>query len=367
MNNPHHDDRITVWVGEESVLDVPPSHPLVIHETARDESSELSFWNEWRDILPGLVEVRRFTRLEQAGRLVVIPHALWDYRRAGRMKELMRFNERVVRSGRVPILYTAAYEYRRRPGEILFNTGRYLQSWDRVKVNVATPAWLFDIGTAAGSLAKPDTPTIGFVGATAYPSRTHRLMKSLPLPWSFLRSAACSGEINSRLPLSARYLMASSVRERVLRAASESTRVKASIITRDNSFFPQSAAYKDQARKEYVANIRDNCYTLCIRGTENYSYRLFEVMSAGRLPVIIDTNMRLPSLAGFGEWSEFSVVVPVHEIDSLGDHVRRFHDNLSEQAFQLACRRSREAFEYLLPARFFPRLMAEGLFSRPVD
>jgi hypothetical protein len=367
MNNDSRNHILEVWVGEECLLDTPASHPLVMHGTPRDDSPEHAFWNEWRDALPGVVQVRQFSRLDEAGRFVVIPHAVWDYRRAGRMRQMLGFKERVLRSGRVPVLYTAAYEYRRRRGEILFNTGRYLRSWDRAEANVATPAWLFDIGDDAAPLEKPDVPTIGFVGATAYPSRTQKLMKLLPLPWWALRLLACSGELNSMLPLTARFQLASSLRARALRAAGQSRSVKASLINRDRSFFSHSAAYKEQARQEYVRNIKDNAYTLCIRGTENYSYRLFEVMSAGRLPIIIDTNMRLPSLAGFGDWGEFSVFVPIGEIGSLGDHVRRFHDALSAEGFQRACRRAREAFEYLLPSRFFPRLVADGFFDREVE
>jgi hypothetical protein len=150
----------------------------------------------------------------------------------------------------------------------------------------------------------------------------------------------------------------------VLRAVRKGDLVTTDFIMRNNPFFTQDESQKRRARDEYVANIRSNAYTLCMRGTENYSYRLYEVMSAGRIPVIIDTNMRLPSLDGFGDWREFSVIVPVEEAHLVAEHIRRFHDGLSADGFRHACRRAREAFEYLLPHRFFSRVMAAGLFDQ---
>ena len=76
-------------------------------------------------------------------------------------------------------------------------------------------------------------------------------------------------------------------------------------------------------------------------------------MSAGRIPVIIDTKMTLPELDGFGKWEEFSIIVPFSDLHRIEDYILNFHNRLSDEDFRQACIKSRAAFEYLLPHNFF--------------
>jgi hypothetical protein len=74
-------------------------------------------------------------------------------------------------------------------------------------------------------------------------------------------------------------------------------------------------------------------------------------MSAGRIPVFIDTNRPLPELRGM-KWEDFCVIVPFSEVHRVGDYIQAFHDKLSDDDFAEACRKSRAAFEQLLPHNF---------------
>ena len=49
-----------------------------------------------------------------------------------------------------------------------------------------------------------------------------------------------------------------------------------------------------QRRKEYFDNMRNTLFTLCDRGYGNYSYRFYETMMMGRIPIIIDTDCVFP-------------------------------------------------------------------------
>lgn len=51
---------------------------------------------------------------------------------------------------------------------------------------------------------------------------------------------------------------------------------------------------KDRARKEYIDNIVQNTFTLCYRGAGNFSYRFYEVLSLGRIPIFIDADTPVP-------------------------------------------------------------------------
>ena len=94
------------------------------------------------------------------------------------------------------------------------------------------------------------------------------------------------------------------------------------------------------ARDEYVRNMLDSDYVLCVRGIGNFSYRLYETLSMGRIPVFVDTDCVLP-LEFDVDWREHCVWVDESEIDQIGDRVLEFHESVDDDEFeerQHACR-----------------------------
>ncbi|WP_296703177.1 exostosin family protein, partial [Algoriphagus sp.] len=51
---------------------------------------------------------------------------------------------------------------------------------------------------------------------------------------------------------------------------------------------------KDKVEKEFYSNIDSNLFTLCLRGMGNYSVRFYQTLAMGRIPVLIDTDSKLP-------------------------------------------------------------------------
>jgi FkbM family methyltransferase len=95
-----------------------------------------------------------------------------------------------------------------------------------------------------------------------------------------------------------------------------------------------------RVRQEYADNMADNDYVLCIRGAGNFSYRLYEVLSSGRIPVFVDTDCVLP-YEDFIDWKKYCVWVNAYNLDSIGERTMAFHESLSPQDFldlQQACR-----------------------------
>lgn len=80
---------------------------------------------------------------------------------------------------------------------------------------------------------------------------------------------------------------------------------------------------KIQARREYYANLADNQYTLCIRGCGNFSYRFYEALSFGRIPIVINTDMILP-LYGHIKWSDHIIDIPFDIFSTLSKHEFEF-------------------------------------------
>ena len=96
---------------------------------------------------------------------------------------------------------------------------------------------------------------------------------------------------------------------------------------------------------EYKNHLKRNTYVLCARGSENYSFRLYETLSFGRVPVILDTDMELPKEIN---WERLSVIVPYNAMAGIYDAVLRDYESRSADDF---LRRQREAFSTMTELR----------------
>jgi hypothetical protein len=111
-----------------------------------------------------------------------------------------------------------------------------------------------------------------------------------------------------------------------------------------------------RVRGEYVKNMFDSDYVLCARGAGNFSYRLYETLSCGRIPIFVDTDCVLP-YDFMIEWREYVVWIEEGRLDEIGEQVLDFHARLSDREFvelQRECRRMWE--RYLRPEGFFENL-----------
>jgi hypothetical protein len=84
-----------------------------------------------------------------------------------------------------------------------------------------------------------------------------------------------------------------------------------------------------ELRRQYVNNMVNSDFTLCARGTGNFSYRLYETMSAGRIPVFIDTDCVLPYEHEINYADHFPVISE-NRISDLGDIVLDFWNNMRD-------------------------------------
>jgi Exostosin family len=109
-------------------------------------------------------------------------------------------------------------------------------------------------------------------------------------------------------------------------------------------------------RQEYAQNIFDSDYALVTRGEGNFSYRLYEVLSSGRIPVFINTDCALP-YDHLIDWRNYCVWVEYDEIDFLVDKIIEFHQSISEQGFEEMQRAIRKLYEsWINPVGFHENL-----------
>lgn len=103
----------------------------------------------------------------------------------------------------------------------------------------------------------------------------------------------------------------------------------------------------DTLRKEFVENILESDYTLCVRGDANQSTRFFEVLSLGRIPIFIDTDIPLP-LEDKINYKEFCIFIDYRDIKDIDTIVSEFHKAVSPEKFKEMQKKAREAYKTYL-------------------
>lgn len=107
-------------------------------------------------------------------------------------------------------------------------------------------------------------------------------------------------------------------------------------ITYFSSHFKQNKAL---ARKEYFTNIEETLFTFCYRGYGNYSYRLYEVLMMGRIPILVNTNCVIPFLEE--ALNDGLAIVIVNEEDFIKDNsilersIQDFYDSNRENMYTM--------------------------------
>lgn len=87
-------------------------------------------------------------------------------------------------------------------------------------------------------------------------------------------------------------------RKRLLAFLHGQTQIPTDFIFRDRFWGrireQQSPEAVEQMRVEYERNLQGNVFVVCSRGAGNYSIRFYETLRAGRIPIMLDTDMVFP-------------------------------------------------------------------------
>lgn len=83
-----------------------------------------------------------------------------------------------------------------------------------------------------------------------------------------------------------------------------------------STFYHHTGQVNINTRREYCSNISNNLFTLCIRGAGNFSYRFYEALCMGRIPILIDTDTALP-FENILDWDQYIIKIKEEEINQL--------------------------------------------------
>ena len=233
------------------------------------------------------------------------------------------------------VFRTSLYHSRRRPGEF------------------AMPAWSEDVvdkymGGHLPLREKRDKPLVGFSG-----------FGRIRWTWKNMLHLGAS-KLGLRNPDAFR---GHRLRTRGLSLLAKSRHVETNFIIRDafyGAFYGEAVpgdsgnrALLQRLRQEFVHNLVESDYILCVRGNGNFSYRLYETLSCGRIPVFINTDCVLPYDFAV-DWKEYCVWVELQELPHIGEKVAEFHARLSPADFkELQCRCRDFWQHWLSPEGFF--------------
>ena len=109
-----------------------------------------------------------------------------------------------------------------------------------------------------------------------------------------------------------------------------------------NSFWG-GKIHDEALREEYIQNMIDSDIILCCRGAGNFSFRLYECMSLGKIPLIIDTDISLPCSDKIN-WSDNFIVTT---IDDINKNVNTFWNKIDAADYKKLQSKARYIYESL--------------------
>jgi hypothetical protein len=139
-----------------------------------------------------------------------------------------------------------------------------------------------------------------------------------------------------------------SIRQDVITQLQINSNIETNFIIR-NSYWG-GEIHGRQIREEYIDNINNSDLVLCCRGAGNFSYRLFEAMSLGRIPIIVDTDIALPC-NDIIDWKSISIWID--DVCDINKIINNFWSQISNTNYIALQQKIRLIYDqYISPAGF---------------
>ncbi len=120
-------------------------------------------------------------------------------------------------------------------------------------------------------------------------------------------------------------------------------------------------------RSEYINNILDSDFTLSPKGDGNYSLRFYETLALGRIPILLNSDMKLP-LDDIINYKEFIIQLSLNDIDKSSDIVHKFWQDVSNNEFILMQKKSQSIFaNYLYMPKFLSIIFTKSFMRKYIN
>ena len=88
-------------------------------------------------------------------------------------------------------------------------------------------------------------------------------------------------------------------------------------------FYAPEVPTKVEAKKTFYRNLLSCSYALCMRGNGNFSYRFYEALSFGRVPIVIESDDSLP-FNNIIDWSKHIIHIKKENISELPNIINEY-------------------------------------------
>ena len=201
------------------------------------------------------------------------------------------------------------------------------------------------------ALEKEDLPSIGFVGHAK--SGFVKYAKEILSQFKFKFKRSMGLILADTQP----FYPSSIIRADYLNKLQLSKALSTNFILRDNYRAGMLTEMdKQNSTQEFYNNIFNTLYTFCSRGVGNFSVRFYETLAVGRIPILLNTDCRLP-LNDSIDWTKHIVFLDHKKKEPLEQQILEFHNSKSNTEIQELQKRNRKLWEtHLMRPSYFIKI-----------
>jgi len=190
-------------------------------------------------------------------------------------------------------------------------------------------------------------PSVGFIGIAEYPKIKLILLifKNMLLQFIYFIKKSIF-EPSLIIP----YLIK---RKKILKKIMNDARINSNVMIR-NRFAFGIRDNNRKARMEFINNIVNNDYSICMRGAGNYSIRFYETLCLGRIPIFVNTDCVLPFEDKIN-WKDHCIWIEESNKKNIGNKILEFHQNISNTDFMELQQKNRIIWEKYFSIQGFNR------------
>ena len=100
--------------------------------------------------------------------------------------------------------------------------------------------------------------------------------------------------------------------------------------------------------------MESNIFIFCYRGVGNFSYRFFEILMMGRIPIIVDTDCVYPFSEKYG-LENIGLIIKNEE--NLVDEIKEYYNKNKDNLLKIQKNNRKIWEEYLSPIGFIKQLI----------
>ena len=204
------------------------------------------------------------------------------------------------------------------------------------------------------------SPRVGFVGS-ANPATHYSLIRDQSMANVQAKGYSKVPE-NEKEVFPSPFDLGAILRKKILDVIERSNALDTRIVRRDLYFEHVDKTIRPKFHEDFIENLEWSHYVICVRGAGNFSIRLFEVLAAGRIPIILDSGMAMPC-DDVIDWRDVGLWFSMRDLDTLAERIAEYHQSLGPAGLERRASKNREIWQNYLSLEGFRRYVTSRLVA----